>query len=287
MTPRRLQRHRRRRRRAVVLLVLLALPALSAAVWLYRHSLHIPTPRAAIVTVPPAELGLDPFYAKYLNPGGDIPVISSAKVPDAALLVAVDVIDDMLAARPDLRAALARGNARVAVMARTEHTTDIPEHSWFVPASYWDRRARGIGGHWLMPTTTCAEENLLGHTDDPYCGESILVHELAHAVHHIGLHALDPTFDGRLRRTYRHALAKARWGKTYAATNASEYWAEGVQSYFDANAPSEQPGNSSYPVGTRDALQVYDPELFALIEEVFAGNPWRWTANGAHERWWR
>ena len=38
-------------------------------------------------------------------------------------------------------------NFRHAVMAAypLELTTDIPEHAWLSPASYWDERARGLG----------------------------------------------------------------------------------------------------------------------------------------------
>ena len=53
----------------------------------------------------PASLGVSPFYKKYADALG-IPVIASDKVPDAALLVARDIVNTMLAARPDIRKAL-------------------------------------------------------------------------------------------------------------------------------------------------------------------------------------
>ncbi|MGH7446405.1 MAG: hypothetical protein ACREK1_03360 [Longimicrobiales bacterium] len=54
------------------------------------------------VTAPPPELGLDPFYRKYVDAHG-IPIVTSEKVPDAALLMARDIVQFMLANRPDLR----------------------------------------------------------------------------------------------------------------------------------------------------------------------------------------
>ena len=51
----------------------------------------------------------------------------------------------------------------------------------------------------------------------------------------MGLNTIDKTFDARLLKIYTDAMAKKRWAKTYAATNWAEYWAEGVQSYFDCN----------------------------------------------------
>ena len=53
----------------------------------------------------------------------------------------------------------------------------------------------------------------------------------------MGFAAIDPEFDGRLRAAYARAMDKGLWKETYAATNHKEYWAEGVQSYFDCNAP--------------------------------------------------
>src|SRR4051812_37948973 len=174
------------------------------------------------VTKPPDALHLDRFYEKYVDAAG-IPVISSGKVPDAALLMAADLIDHMLANRPDVAAAMAKSGARVAVMAKSEVTTDVPEHRHLKPKAYWDQRARGLGGTRFIPTTSCAEENLLGYEDDRYRGENILIHEFAHAIHEIGMASLDAGFDARLKQTFDDAIAKGRWVKTYAASNRNEY----------------------------------------------------------------
>ena len=143
------------------------------------------------VTAPPAALGLDPFYKKYADAHG-IPIVSSAKVPDEALLMARDIVQFMLSERPDLRQELIRKKWKVAIMAETEVTYDIPEHrkyrllpkidderltpqqreNYHKPGGvgtmtgeqYWNGRGRGFGGE---PdgenTTSCAEENLLGY----------------------------------------------------------------------------------------------------------------------------
>src|SRR5688572_20911738 len=60
--------------------------------------------KATILPVPES-LGLNAFYRKYIDALG-IPVVSSDKVPDDALLVARDIVNSMLAARPDIRKAL-------------------------------------------------------------------------------------------------------------------------------------------------------------------------------------
>jgi len=46
--------------------------------------------------------------------------------------------------RRDIREAMYNAKGRVAIMATTEVTQNIPEHS-FLPA-FWNTRARGLGG---------------------------------------------------------------------------------------------------------------------------------------------
>ncbi len=106
-----------------------------------------------VVTAPPRELGLDPFYKKYVDAGG-LPVISSGQPRDEALMAAAEIVVAMLARRADLQKALIDGRVRIAVMAAGEVTTDIPEHSRLTPKSYWDKRARGLGGTPAIPTTS-------------------------------------------------------------------------------------------------------------------------------------
>ena len=83
---------------------------------------------SAVVGVPPASLGVDPFYRKYVDADG-IPVVASDKVPDAALLVARDIVNSMLAARSDIRKALIARQWRTGVIAEVEMTMDIPEYA--------------------------------------------------------------------------------------------------------------------------------------------------------------
>ena len=226
-----------------------------------------PPPKAVV-----AALKLDPFYKKYVSAGG-IPVISSAKVSDYALLEAAYLIDRMLADRPDLARAIAAAKGRFSIMAVDEFTTDIPEHSLSKPAGFWNRRARGLGGMPRRPVTSCGEENLLRYKGDPYHAENILIHEFAHCIHHMGLRTVDKTFDKRLDRIYRKAMAKGLWKGKYAGNNRAEYWAEAVQSWFDTNRPPDHDHNH---VDTREELKKYDPEIARLVAEVFGDKPWRY-----------
>ena len=72
-------------------------------------------------------------------------------------------------------------------------------------------------------------------------------------------------FRQRLERTYEDALDAGLWQHTYAAENADEYWAEGVQSWFDLNDP---PGFIHNEIDTRTELEEYDPALAGLIRDA-------------------
>jgi hypothetical protein len=229
------------------------------------------------VSAPPASvvaaLQLKPFYGKYVDARG-LAVLSSVRASDYALGEAAFLIDRMLAGRDDLRTALIRGRVRCAVMAAVERTTDIPEHADLTPREYWNRRARGLGATAARPAVSCGEENLLGFPGDPYQGENILIHEFAHTIHEMGLRVIDPTFDGRLTAAYKGARSLGLFEGFYAATNAGEYWAEGVQSYFDCNGNH---GPNRRVIATREDLLGYDPSLVALIAGVFPDRKWRYT----------
>ena len=231
------------------------------------------------VTTPPAELGLDPFYEKYVD-ASSVPVVASGAVSDAALLETRELLLAMTGPRLDLLAELQGRNIRVAVIGAHENTTDIPEYR-DLPEAYpetdWDKRARGLGATMERPASSVGEENILGCEGDRYRGESIFIHEFAHTLCDQAIIPTDETFLPRLRAAYDAALAAELWTDTYAATNYQEYWAEGVQDWFDSNLEVAPPNGIHNHVNTRAELRAYDPTLAALIEDVFGDLPWRYA----------
>ncbi|HZZ73597.1 MAG TPA: hypothetical protein VFE24_15195 [Pirellulales bacterium] len=217
---------------------------------------------------------LSKFYTKGIVAGG-LPIISSDKPSDYALKEARFLIDRMLEGRDDLRQAIVKQHVRMAVMAYSEMTTMIPEHSDLQPTKYWDKRARGLGATHARPAVSCAEENLLEYPGDPYVHENILIHEFAHVIHEIALAEVDPTFDGRLRKAFDQAQSEGLWKGTYAGTNHKEYWAEAVQCWFQCGRTDPPQHNH---VRTRAQLQEYDPRVAKLIAEVFRNGDWIYTA---------
>jgi len=61
----------------------------------------------------------------------------------------------------------------------------------------------------------------------------------------------------------------------YAGKNRSEYWAEGVQSWYDTNRTMDHDHNH---IHTRAQLKEYDPGLAALCKDVLGDSPWRFVS---------
>jgi hypothetical protein len=223
------------------------------------------------VEAPPAKLELPSFYKKYVYVNG-IHVISSWRVPDSALFQAANIIMYMTEALPqEILNEMTKRNTRVAVMARYEGTTDIPEHAYLKNDTTlnWDVRARGLGGEVDLPLTTCAEENLLCYQIDKYHAEDILIHEFAHTIHGVGILPINPSFNDKLQASLDKAVTEGKWDRTYAKTNVLEYFAEGVQDWFNVNAEVEVPDGKHNFVNTRSELKEYDPELYNIIAGIF------------------
>ena len=241
----------------------------------------------AMIGKPPAALALDPFYEKYVDAAG-IPVTTSGRVPDVALLIARDIILEMLAGRPDLRERLVADHQRVGVMAIDEGTMDIPEQrDWKKPAAddprlttcekknyaeiaamtdaeYWNKRARGMGGEY----TTGAAENLLGVPGTRYFGENIFVHEFSHSILN-AVREADPLLYQRVERAYAQAMKLKLWPGHYAETTIDEYWAEGTQFWFESNYAFK---TEQYTIVSSDDMKDHDPALYNVLQEVYRGN---------------
>jgi hypothetical protein len=237
------------------------------------------------VTPPPPERGLDPFYKKYVDALG-IPIATSDKVPDAALLAARDIVQFMLADRPDLRKELIRKKWKVAIMAQTELTYDIPEHRKFrllpkidderlTPAqrenyhkpggvgtmtgeAYWNGRGRGFGGEPTGEnTTSCAEENLLGYPGTRHHGSSICDHEFSHGIMRGAIYTVDPEYRKAVEDAYAAAkAANLSSAQGYPGNNFNEYWATGIEAYVFGSGRG------------RDSLLAADPRLYELVRQV-------------------
>lgn len=223
------------------------------------------------ITAPPRKLGLEPFYKKYVDANG-IPIVGSQKVPDKAFWAARRTIIGVTESLPkEIHRELIDNGARVGIMARYEGTTDIPEHAHLAndTSINWDVRARGLGGTLSNPLNTCAEENLLCYQIDKYHAEDILIHEFAHTIHNVGILPVDTTFNDSLKKYLGKAKSQGKWEDTYARSNIHEYWAEGVQTWFNVNGEVKEPDGKHNFVNVRSELKEYDPGLYKLLSRYF------------------
>lgn len=241
-------------------------------------------PVQAVRFDPPDKEGVPAFYTQRISAEG-YPIVASAKVSPYALKEAAYLVNLMLAKRPDVRSAMIKSGSRLCILAWNEFTTDQPEWQWLtntpVPEfpgisarDYRDARARGMGGSLTDPYCSCTEENLLGYPGDPYAAECILIHEFAHNIHLRGMANVDPTFDVRVKAAYDAATKKGLWKGKYAGVNHHEYFAEGVQTWFDNNRFNDHDHNH---VHLRSQLIEYDPGLAALCREVFGDTELKYT----------
>ena len=233
---------------------------------------------------------IDPFYKKTLTSAGVV-IVGSDKVSDWAFLEAAYTLDHQLHDSPNwVRDALTTNKVRLAILAVVEYTMDLPENNrrprTTAEAAFQDRRSRGLGG---MPYCSCAEENLLNLRGDPYggngapdSGENITIHEFSHTVASaIGRsQGRDGEFWTKLRQAFADAKApggrlavfnQGRANPVYASTDEQEYWAEGAQAWFDHAVPSNSGGLS-----VRDDVKKKDPELAALLTEIYGDGSWRY-----------
>ena len=101
-----------------------------------------------------------------------VTVRAHATVSEAAVDAAAAVVRAMLEGTPEpVLARLAAAGCSVAVAAREQLTSDIPEHSFLSGEATgnweYDATTRGVGGNPSVPVTSVGEENLLDDEEEP------------------------------------------------------------------------------------------------------------------------
>jgi hypothetical protein len=213
-------------------------------------------------------LELDPFYEKHVDANG-LSVLASSAPSDESLILACELVNNMLGDREDVREELIRRRARFAIIGENEGTADIPEYGYRdgpqADIDYINQRARGLGGI----VASCGEENILCLDGDRYYNESICVHEFSHTISMYGVYGAEDGFEDELSAAFESALDSGILDDTYRNSNLQEYWAEGVQDWYDTNASSNPPNGVHNSVNTRSELAEFDPTLHALVAGVF------------------
>jgi len=216
----------------------------------------------AITRLDPPQHG---FYAKQLQYRG-IPIKAHPSVADEALFVARDRLARMLGRIETAAANLRDAGVELHVIGAKQVTSDLPEHRHmkgkpFDGNATIDDRTRGVGGQYV----SCGEENLLGLHGDRYAGRDICSHEFAHALLTYGLSG---DVRDRVEAQYRKSIDKGLWKGAYAATNVHEYFAELTMWYVGTHGDL---GMDPKPGIGPGGLRRYDPEGFALLDDLYGG----------------
>lgn len=228
--------------------------------------------------------GFNSFYSKYLNANG-IPILGSENVQDEALKRVRHTIINMLAKRPDVLCQMIMNNARVAIVADEEETSDLPEYADVDDKEYFNKRGRGYGGTLEEPLATVGEENVMRVGTNPssdissrpdyWNGYDVIVHEFSHSIHLVGLRRTDKDFQDKLLRLYQKAKSNPMWMDQYALTNEEEYFAEASQRWFNAVEDLSNLEGLKQAIYTREQLKIHDREMYDLLKTIYNDNNWK------------
>ena len=224
-------------------------------------------------------IGTDEDFYRKTCEQNDIAIVAAESVDDLALNAAADRIVGLLAARPDLAESVAVSINGVAVIGQDQRIADLPEFEDIYkihPGTDWHRLGRSFPGTEEIAVAAGAEENLLCLESDRFEGEDMFVRDFGWTIRRFGIALVDHALDQAIEAAYGRAIAADLWRNTVAEVNSDMYWAEGVQSFFDANNEEiDEKDQIHNHVDTRDELRAYDPFLYELLVDVFGETDWR------------
>ena len=149
------------------------------------------------VTAPPP--GAHSFYEKYINADG-VTIVSSAGVPDEALIAARRTVLHLLRKRPDVHRAMLAQHPRISIMALDETASDLPEYG------------PGADGQWGLGQMPDAPTILVSIRGVCYPGNTdyranFLLHEFVHNMQNLGWPTTDPSVEDEIYSAYTAASA--------------------------------------------------------------------------------
>ena len=215
------------------------------------------------------EYRFDAFYTRYASAAG-VPVVASDSPEDEALRRTCLIVLDLSSGPANVRPSMLENHIYFILIGADETTASTPE---FRSSGVPDSRARGLGS---TNYAVCAEESVMcDRTTDRWRGESICVHEYSHTFHNGVFRRVDSMFQTKLSAAFDNARSNGLWSNTYADDNAAEYFAEGVQSWYNTNqVPSRTPTDGVHnAINTKDELEEYDPMLYELLAGVLPAVP--------------
>jgi hypothetical protein len=173
---------------------------------------------------------------------------------------------------PLLARAAKRNKVEIVIIPKNRKLTDLPEFKYLKGKKTFDGRSwddtRGLGGTRLPNgryVIAASEENLANLPGDKYSGNfKVALHELAHTVQ-------DRLIPKRIRSAIAQAYREQRkaggeFSSRYARSTVHEYFATGVDAYFDSRESGNEKRGSAW-------MKQADPRLYRLMERLFGPPP--------------
>ncbi|MEW5298967.1 MAG: hypothetical protein WDW36_002032 [Sanguina aurantia] len=194
-------------------------------------------------------------------------------VPDEAVWRAAHILTCMFACSPvEVLQQMRQWRAAVGIVARSQVMSDLPPHAFmkYNMGRDLDSTCRGLGATTTIPVTAVGEENLTMVEDRVYPCQSILVHEMGHAVMNL---AMSEHQVKQVCALFNEALTSDRYPRDcYMMSNEQEYWATATEAWFDSTVRTDVNGG----VCSRDKLRATDPGLCTVMEQMFGDGTWRY-----------
>ncbi|MEL7532821.1 MAG: hypothetical protein AAFN10_15995, partial [Bacteroidota bacterium] len=219
------------------------------------------------VSRPPAYFGLDPFYQKYLDADG-IPIFTGIEIPEFAIQRVKSNVAIMLAGEESMRRRLVDNYVRIVILALIEPIDTIPE----LADQNLAEEVRSRIGDPALAIMVIPEENILCFPNDPSAGEDVFVRTFALTMLNTAIPLIEPTFPDSLNAQYERIVQSGIWDSTLAAKSPEDYFAEGVQTWFNVNRQADPADGEHNLVDTRIELAAYDPGLYALLDRFFVAD---------------
>jgi alpha-glucosidase len=251
------------------------------------------------ITAPPAKFKIDPYYTKFTW-AREFTVLGR-DASDEALLRANDTIRKMFAYRHDVLKALIADGAKLVVLGPDEGLYDLHELKDAAGKDV-DRLARTLDYGPAAKLIVVGQENVLGDPHKPGVGSNQVIRAFAKAMldftgrrsvdpdfrnrgrnvqqYELRVERLDERFGAKVDELFKAAIEKGKWKGTAAVNTSADYWCAGVLAYFDAAGQEAAPNDADFPITTREALEQYDPDLYAIVHETmaYAGHvDWRYA----------
>lgn len=218
----------------------------------------------------------EPFYTQERTLDCGVKVLGSAKVREAAMDTAQEMMKVLLA-NETVAKRMGDAGCMLGIYGEGEIAYDIPEHRFDYDTDFL--YVEGFGGTQLA---SIRDANVLrlktGSYRTGYPDESILTHEFAHTVYNFGLseEQQEEWID-----IYDTSTGSGKWANSYAGSNKDEYFATLSAIWFNSmdDTYNGQWDGVRGPINTRAELKAYDEDAYNFLSNIYVSDqylpsPW-------------